>query len=70
MGKFEVGKTYKGRSVCDSECIISLTVAKRTAKTITTSEGKTLRIKDFGGEFVMPWGVYSMAPSIRAESLA
>lgn len=70
MGKFEVGKTYKGRSVCDSDCIISLTVAKRTAKTITTSEGKTLRIKDRGGEFVMPWGVYSMAPSIRAESLA
>ncbi len=66
MSKFEAGKTYKGRSVCDADCVISITIAKRTAKTVTTTGGKTLRIKEYNGEFVMPWGVYSMAPAIRA----
>lgn len=67
MSKFEAGKTYKGRSVCEADCIISITVAKRTAKTVTTSGGKTLRISERqGGEFVMPWGRYSMAPVISA----
>lgn len=65
--KFQPGKTYQTRSICDSNCIISVTVAKRTAKTITTGEGKTLRIGVFeGAEFVKPWGSYSMAPIVRA----
>lgn len=61
MSKFEAGKTYSTRSVCDHDCIIRVTVAKRTAKTITTDAGKVLRIGEYEGvEFVKPWGSYSM----------
>jgi len=70
--QFEAGKTYMGRSVCDHDCIIKVAVASRTAKTIVTGEGKRLKVKiDFDGdEYVMPWGVYSMAPMVRAGRLA
>lgn len=65
--KFQTGKTYSTRSICDHDCVISITVKKRTAKTIKTDEGKTLRIKLWNGvETVKPWGSYSMAPIIRA----
>jgi len=68
MTKFEAGKTYSTRSVCDHDCIIRVTVAKRTAKTITTTEGKTLRIAEYNGvEQVKPWGSYSMAPIVGAD---
>lgn len=67
MIKFEVGKTYSTRSICDSNCIISITVASRTAKTIVTTEGKRFRIKLYGSsETIKPWGSYSMAPTIYA----
>lgn len=68
MSKFIAGKTYTTRSACDHDCIISVTVAKRTAKTITTTEGKTLRISIgyTGEECVKPWGSYSLAPVVRA----
>lgn len=60
---FEVGKTYWTRSVCDSECVITITVAKRTAKFLTTTEGTRLGISSWdGAERVKPWGTYSMAP--------
>lgn len=68
MTKFESGKTYTARSVCDHDCIIRVTVAKRTAKTITTDAGKVLRVAGYdGAEFVRPWGTYSMAPIVRAQ---
>lgn len=73
MAQFETGKTYTTRSICDHNCVISLTVTKRTAKTITADLGghrgvKTLRIKDHDGvETVKPWGSYSMAPTIAAK---
>jgi hypothetical protein len=64
---FQAGKTYTTRSACDYDCIFSVTVAKRTAKTITTSNGKTLRVALWNGvETVKPCGSYSMAPVIRA----
>lgn len=67
MNTFEAGQTYTTRSPCDHDCVISLTVAKRTAKTIKTAEGKTLRIAVYEGtEYVKPWGSYSMAPIVRA----
>lgn len=68
MSKFIDGKTYTTRSACDHDCIISVTVAKRTAKTITTTDGKTLRISTdhSGAECVKPWGSFSMAPVVRA----
>lgn len=71
MIQFEAGKTYTTRSICDHDTIIRVTVAKRTAKTITTDEGKVLRVGDYDGvEHVMPWGRYSMAPMVRANRLA
>ena len=72
MTKFIKGQSYTGRSVCDSECIIHVSVAKRTEKTITTGTGKVLRVKVGidGAEYVKPWGSYSMAPIVRADSIA
>lgn len=49
MTSFEPGKTYKTRSICDSNCWFSITVASRTAKTIKTTEGKTLRVGSYDG---------------------
>lgn len=68
---FEIGKSYWTRSVCDSDTIITITVTKRSAKFLTTSEGKRLGISTWDGvERVKPWGSYSMAPSISAEHMA
>lgn len=67
---FQTGKTYATRSVCDSNCIIRLTVERRTAKSIVTTDGKRLRVTvcPFDGvERVMPWGRYSMAPVLTAD---
>jgi hypothetical protein len=67
MTTFTTSRTYSTRSICDYDCIISLTVARRTAKTLTTTAGKTLRITTRDGvESVKPWGTYSMSPVIRA----
>lgn len=70
MTTFQIGKTYTTRSICDYECIISITVLARTAKTIKANvrgELKTLRIAEYEGrEMVKPWGSYSMAPAIKA----
>jgi len=69
--QFEAGKTYATRSICDHNCIIRVTVTKRTAKTITTTENKTFRISTYGGaERVKPWGSHSMAPIVTADDLA
>lgn len=67
MTAFETGKTYKTRSICDSNCWFTITVVSRTARTIKTEKGKTLRVGTYdGAEFVKPMGSYSMAPIIRA----
>ena len=73
--KFETGKTYACRSVCDHECVWTFTIASRTAKSIRTSEGKTLRINAEltamnNAETVCPRGRYSMAPILTADKLA
>lgn len=71
MTKFKVGKIYEGRSVCDRDCRIRVTVLSRTEKSVRamTDKGeKTLRIKEYNNvEYVMPWGRYSMAPQVTAE---
>ena len=41
--KFEVGRTYATRSVCNSECIFKITIIKRTEKTVTIDEGESDR---------------------------
>ncbi len=69
--QFEPGKTYGTRSVCDYNCIISITVISRTPKTIVASvdgEIKKFRPSIYRGvESVNPWGSFSMAPIVRAE---
>lgn len=70
MTTFEPGRTYLGRFISDSDSVIRLTVARRTAKTITTDAGKTLRVWVHDGEeCVRPFGNYSMAPIIGAAKL-
>lgn len=67
MQTFQPGKTYKTRLITDADQYATITVAKRTAKTITTTDGKVLRVGEYqGAETVKPWGSYSMAPVIRA----
>lgn len=76
--RFEVGKTYQTRSICNNDCIISITVTARTDKTITViehGETKRLRINEKSTEYhkaetVYPWGHYSMAPQISADKIA
>ena len=73
--RFEVGKTYYTRSICDNDCIIRGKVLKRTAATVTmeTIFGvKTIRIikcltEIHGAEAVKPLGTYSMAPTLTAD---
>jgi len=71
MIKFEVGKTYGMRSICDHNCTWNYEVLKRTAKTITIEvegKNKACRIKEYdGAEMVHPLGKYSMCPSLRAN---
>lgn len=65
---FEAGRTYWTRSICDSDCIHKITVSRRTAKTIWTACGKTLRVTSWRGvEQVKPFGSYSMCAVIGAD---
>ena len=69
--QFEAGKTYYTRSVCDHDHIIRVKIVGRTAKTVKTDKGKTLRIYVYEGvERVKPWGSYSMAPIVGADRVA
>lgn len=76
MKKFEIGKTYSTRSICNQNCIWSFTVIKRTPQTITAIDSddneKTYRICKKISEYrkaesFKPFGDYSMAPTISAE---
>jgi hypothetical protein len=68
MSIFTIGTTYYARSIGDHNCITTLTVAKRTAKTITTTAGKRLFVTEYDGEEqVFPNGHYSMAQIVGAN---
>ena len=75
MKKFEVGKTYSMRSICDNNCVWTYKVIARTACMVTLEDenGKTkkCRINKIISEMdnreaVYPLGRYSMAPILRA----
>lgn len=74
MKKFEIGKTYSMRSICDHNCVWSYKVTARTAKTVTLHDGdkiiKCRIISDLseyrGAESVYPLGKYSMCPILSA----
>lgn len=70
MLKFEVGKKYSSRAICNYNCIFEIEVTKRTAKSIAYKyEGKDRRSKinydSDGNEYIVP-DRYSMAPSFHA----
>lgn len=68
MKKFEIGKEYFTRSICDSECIFSIKITGRTAKTVSyeyMGESRRSKIRfDDSGEYIQP-DRYSMAPTFR-----
>lgn len=74
--KFEVGRTYATRSVCNSECIFKITIIKRTEKTVTIDEGngKTKRCKIYtdmrNAEAIYPYGIYSRGAPARYSRCA
>lgn len=75
MKTFKIGTTYTCTSACDHNCKWSYTVIKRTAKTVTVTDGREVlnlriskKISEYtGAECVYPLGQYSMAPILRAE---
>lgn len=75
MKNFEIGKTYFMTFIGDSNLIVNYTVIARTAKTITITDGretKKCRISEGrsnfnGAETVLPYGQYSMCPSLHAD---
>ncbi len=72
MIKFEVGKTYATRSVCDHDCMFTIGVIKRTDKTITYKEDDTVRRAKirFSDDYeYIRVGNYSMAPNFSAKGL-
>lgn len=75
MMKFETGKTYRMRSICDHECVWEFKVTARTAQMITLADEKGKEFKcrickqvsEWNkAETVYPLGRYSMAPSLTA----
>ena len=74
MKTFEIGQTYNMRSACMHDCTWSYIVTKRTAQTVTISDGKTTKTcrickqvsQYHGAETIFPLGQYSMAPSLTA----
>lgn len=72
---FETGKTYSTRSIGDYNCVISVTVVRRTAKMIEIAprqgdaQTKFRVSRDHtGAECIKPWGSFSMAPTISADN--
>jgi hypothetical protein len=78
MEKFEVGKRYEMRSICDHDCVWRYTVIARTEKTIWLESKRGEKImcrintRDtayFDCECVRPLGTYSMCPILRADNI-
>jgi hypothetical protein len=72
---FQVGARYWAQSACDSNCVWWFTVTARTAKRVTLLEDSgdvhVRGVKTDGqGEWVLPFGSYSMAPVVRASRTA
>ena len=70
MKKFETGKTYSTRSICDHNCIFSFKILRRTAKSVWVKvDGEKVRraIEVYDEkETFYPFGKYSMAAIISA----
>lgn len=75
MKKFEVGKTYSVRSICNHDCVWTYKVTARTSCTITLEDDRgntakfriSKKISEYrGAESVYPLGNYSMCPILSA----
>ena len=71
MTKFETGKTYSCRSICDSNCKWDFTILNRTNITVKIAVSgkvvsKKIYLDDIHGEYIKPLGSYSMAPILRS----
>lgn len=67
---FQVGQTYGVRSIVSHDSWTIIVVKSRTAKTLKTECGKTLRISIYDGfEQVKPNGSYSMCAIISAADI-
>ncbi len=70
MQTFTQGQELKSRSICNSDCVFTATVTRRTGKTVTIKVDDTeKRCKIYqgdNGEYIYPFGRYSMAPIFRA----
>lgn len=74
MAKFEIGKQYTMRSICNHDATWTYTVTARTAQTITVTDGKKIfklriikKLSEYrNAETVYPLGQYSMAPMLSA----
>ena len=71
MNTFSQGQELSKASSCNSDCIFTGVVVKRTAKTVTIdsmNEVKRCKIHldDEGNEYCFPYGQYSMSPTFRA----
>jgi hypothetical protein len=72
MKRFTVGSTYTTRSACDYNCIFSFTVVSRTEKSVTIvgdliNKPTRKKIYTYGTEeSFLPYGSFSMAPSVSA----
>ena len=73
MAQFEIGKEYKSRSIGDYDCIFTILITGRTAKTVSYNYlGRSRRSMihvDQDGEWIQP-DRYSMAPTFRASRTA
>ena len=72
--KFEIGRIYENSSVCDSNCIFSFRINRRTEKSVwITGEGidnERRKIDIYNGEEqIFPLGKYSMATIIGADDV-
>lgn len=73
MKKFEVNKSYVFGFIGDSDLKVTIKVVKRTAKFLTFEESngeqakRKIQVSD-EGEYINPYGVYSMSPTCRAKN--
>jgi hypothetical protein len=72
--KFQIGRTYSARSICDYDCIFSFEILRRTEKFVTIKYhdrvvNRKVRVVD-GVEHIDPHGRYSMSPVLSADKLA
>lgn len=75
MKKFETGKIYYCRMICDSNAVLRYRIDRRTEKSVWITGGvqqtnKRRRVKVMDGvEYIEPEGVYSMSPILKADKI-